>query len=53
MIRVHYWHYSRVLKREFRNVEIHKSLADARLRGYALNWHIEKVEELPDETQSR
>lgn len=44
MLRVTFWNYCRVLKREFRNVEIHRSEADARLRASALNWSILKIE---------
>jgi hypothetical protein len=45
MIKVTFYTYSKVLKREFRNVEVHKSMDDARLRALALNWIIEKVEQ--------
>lgn len=44
MIRVTFYVYSKLLKREFRNVEIHRSIDDARLRACALNWTIESVE---------
>lgn len=46
MYRVTFYVYSRVLEREFRNVELHRSLDDARLRALALNWTIESVEEV-------
>lgn len=46
MYRVTFYVYSRVLEREFRNVEMHRSLDDARLRALALNWTIEFVEEV-------
>lgn len=46
MYRVTFYVYSRVLEREFRNVEMHRSLDDARLRALALNWTIESVEEV-------
>jgi hypothetical protein len=47
MYRVTYESYSRALDKTFTNVETHKSIDDARLRGLALNWHIVKVEPLP------
>ena len=46
MLRVTFYVYSSMLKREFRNVEIHRSIDDARLRACALNWSIEKIEEI-------
>ena len=46
MIKVTFYVYSELLKKEFRNVETHRSLADARLRAMALNWQIEKVEQV-------
>lgn len=46
MYRVTFYVYSRVLEREFRNVEMHRSLDDARLRALALNWTIESVVEV-------
>ena len=44
MFQVTFYVYSKILKKEFRNVEIHKSLADANLRALALNCQIESVE---------
>lgn len=46
MLRVTFYVYSPLLGREFRNVEIHRSIDDARLRACALNWSIEKIEEI-------
>lgn len=43
-IRVTFYVYSSVLKREFRNVEVHRSIGDARLRASALGWQVERVE---------
>jgi len=45
-IRVTFWVYSEILKKEFVNVELHRSLADARLRASALGWTISSVEAL-------
>lgn len=47
MLLVTFHVFSQVLGREFRNVEIHRSMADARLRACALGWTIERVEVLP------
>jgi hypothetical protein len=44
MIRVTFYVYSKLLKREFRNIETHRSMDDARLRACALGWTIESVE---------
>lgn len=44
MFKVTFYVYSKILNKEFRNVEIHKSIADANLRALALNWQIELVE---------
>lgn len=44
MIRVTFYVYSKLLKREFRNIETHRSMDDARLRACALGWTIEAVE---------
>jgi hypothetical protein len=46
MLRVTFYVYSSLLGREFRNVEIHRSIDDARLRACALNWSIEKIEKI-------
>ena len=46
MFKVTFWCFSKILNKEFRNIEVHKSLADANLRALALNWQIEKVEEV-------
>jgi hypothetical protein len=45
MLKVTFYVFSKILNKEFRNVEMHKSMDDARLRACALlNWQIEKVE---------
>lgn len=36
--------FSKILNKEFRNVEMHKSMDDVKLRTCALNWQIESVE---------
>jgi len=46
MFKVTFYVYSKILDKEFRNVEIHKSIDDARLRALALMWQIESVEQL-------
>lgn len=46
MLKVTFYVFSKVLNKEFRNVETHRSLADANLRALALNWTIEKVEQV-------
>ena len=43
-LRVTFTNYSSVLKRSFVNVELQRSLDDARLRAAALGWTISKVE---------
>jgi hypothetical protein len=43
-LRVTFHVFSKVLGKEFRNVEMHRSMDDARLRACALGWTIEKVE---------
>ena len=45
MLKVTFHTYSKLLNKEFFNVENHRSLADANLRALALNWTIYKVEE--------
>jgi len=45
MLKVTFTSYSKVLKKDFVNIEIHRSMADANLRALALNWNIAKVEE--------
>jgi hypothetical protein len=44
MLKVTFRSYSKVLRKEFFNVEIHRSMADAKLRALALMWEISKVE---------
>lgn len=44
MLRVTFYVFSKVLGREFRNVELHRSMEDAKLRACALGWQVEKVE---------
>jgi hypothetical protein len=46
MFKVTFYVYSKVLNKEFRNIETHKSMDDARLRALALNWQIESVEQI-------
>jgi hypothetical protein len=45
MLKVTFYVYSKVLNKEFLNIELHRSMDDARLRACALNWTISKVEE--------
>lgn len=45
MIKVTFYAFSKILNKEFFNVEMHKSIDDARLRAMALNWQIHKVEQ--------
>lgn len=44
--RVTFYVFSKILDKEFRNVELHRSEADYKLRAMALNWQVEKVEAL-------
>jgi len=44
MLKVTFYVFSKILNKEFRNVEMHKSMDDAKLRACALNWQIESVE---------
>ena len=46
MFKVTFYVYSQILNKEFRNIEPHKSMDDARLRALALNWQIESVEKI-------
>jgi hypothetical protein len=46
MFKVTFYVYSKILNKEFRNTEVHKSMDDARLRALALMWQIESVEEV-------
>jgi hypothetical protein len=46
MFKVTFYVYSKVLNKEFRNIETHKSMDDARLRALALNWQIESIEQI-------
>ena len=46
MFKVTFYVYSKILNKEFRNVEVHKSMDDARISACALNWQIESVEEI-------
>ena len=46
MFKVTFYVYSKLLGKEFFNVEIHRSMDDARLRACALLWTIHKVEEV-------
>ena len=45
-IRVTFYYYCNILKREFINTELHRSEADARLRALALNWQIQSIEKV-------
>ena len=45
-LRVTFTVFSKVLKKTFVNVELHRSMADANLRALALGWQIAKVETL-------
>ena len=45
MIKVTFYVYSKILNKEFYNVEVHRSIDDAKLRAMALNWQINKVEQ--------
>jgi hypothetical protein len=42
-LRVTFYVYSKVLRKEFRNIELHRSMSDATLRASALGWQIESV----------
>jgi hypothetical protein len=44
MLKVTFYVYSKLLKKEFRNIEFHTSMSNANIRALALNWQIEKVE---------
>lgn len=44
MFKVTFRSFSKVLNKEFFNVELHRSMADANLRALALNWTIVKTE---------
>lgn len=46
MFKVTFYVFSKVLNKEFRNIETHKSLADANLRALALNWQVESIEQM-------
>lgn len=46
MLKVTFYVYSKILNKEFRNTEIHSSMANANLQALALNWQIESVEEM-------
>ena len=46
MLKVTFHVYSKLLKKEFFNIEQHRSMDDARLRALALGWTIAKVEEV-------
>jgi hypothetical protein len=46
MLKVTFYVYSKLLGKEFFNVETHRSMDDARLRACALGWTISKVEEV-------
>lgn len=44
--RVTFYVFSKVLNKEFRNVELHRSESDYNLRALALGWTVENVEVL-------
>lgn len=44
MLKVTFKSFSKVLRKEFFNVEFHRSMEDAKLRASALGWQIWKVE---------
>lgn len=44
MFKVTFRSFSKVLNKEFFNIEVHRSMDDAKLRACALNWQIWKVE---------
>jgi hypothetical protein len=44
MLKVTFFVFCPVLKREFFNVELHRSMSDAKLRASALLWTIHSVE---------
>ena len=43
MFQVTFYSFSKVLNKSFINVEIHKSIDDAKLRASALHWSIQSV----------
>ena len=45
MIKVTFYNFSKITKKEYRNTEFFKSINDARLYANAMNWQIEKTEE--------
>lgn len=44
MFKVTFRSFSKVLNKEFFNVELHRSMDDAKLRACALGWQVWKVE---------
>ena len=44
MLKITFRSFSKVLNKEFFNVELHRSLEDAKFRACALNWQVWKVE---------
>lgn len=44
--KVTFYVYSKRLQKEFFNVELHRSMDDAKLRACALGWTISSVEEV-------
>jgi len=44
MLKVTFYVYSKLLGKEFFNVELHRSMDDAKLRACALGWTISKIE---------
>ena len=44
--KVTFYVYVQILKKEFINIEFHRTMADATLRACALGWTIQEVEAL-------
>lgn len=49
MLKVTFYKKDRHTGREYRNIETHKTMDDAKLRAYALNWSIEHIEMIDSE----
>jgi hypothetical protein len=45
MLKVTFYVFSQRLGKEFINIELHRSMDDARLRACVLGWTISKIEE--------
>lgn len=44
MLKVTFTSHSKILKKSFENVELHRCIEDANLRALALGWRIKSVE---------